>query len=139
MNELAVIDPVEQMEALLLPNSTVDMASATHHFLSGMYIRHMSAPAGMLLLGHRHKTTHPNLLLKGRMRLWMNGIVQDIEAPHIFESLAGSRKVAVTLEDVEFATFHITIETNVETLEDELFEKSNTWLEFHKRKELCQP
>lgn len=139
MNEITAIDPVEQMEGLLLPRSTSELTPATHHFFQGMYVRQMSAPAGMLILGHKHKTTHLNLLSKGKMRLWMNGIVQEIEAPHVFESVAGSRKVAVVLEDVEFATIHVTKENDIDKLEEELFEKSVTWLEFNKRKELCQP
>jgi len=142
LNDLAVIDPVEQMEEMLLPKADGTLQKlppVQHHFIGGMYIRHMSIPAGLLLMGHTHKTTHPNVLLKGRMRLWMNGLVREIEAPCVFESVAGSRKVAVMLEDVEFATLHATEETDIGKLESELFEASPTWLAYQKGKELCQP
>lgn len=137
-----MIDAVEEMEGMLLPKSEGGLSALTpvqHHFIGGMYIRHMTAPAGLLVIGHTHRTTHPNVLLKGRMRLWMNGVVQEIEAPHVFESVAGSRKVAVMLEDVEFATIHVTSETDIVKLEEELFEKSPTWLAHQNQKELCQP
>ena len=135
MNTLAAIDPVDQMEAMLLGGPEVEYPT-NHFFAPGMYVRQVTLPKDSLIIGHRHKTEHLNFMLKGRMTVWMNGIIQELSAPAMFVSFPGSRKVARIHEEVVFATTHPTDETDVDRLEEMLFEKSPAWLEFHNRKEL---
>ena len=141
MNALAEVDPVEQMEGMLLEQYGEYPDVAEHFFAPGQYVRQIRIPAGHLILGHKHRNPCLNLMLKGKMIVWMNGLTQVVEAPAMFVSDGGTRKVARVLEDMVFATVHPTNETDVDKLEAELFIESRTCAAYRaKHKELsCQP
>lgn len=98
----------------------------THRFGPGIYIRERSAPAGALIIGHEHKTEHTCVLLKGRMRFFLNGKVTDIKAPCIFVAQPG-RKMSYQIEDSVFLNIHTTTETDLTKLEELLIVKSEGW------------
>lgn len=104
-----------------------------HLFAPGCYARELLMPAGSLVMGHEHKTEHFNVMLSGRMRVFMDGEVRDMVAPCICVSKAGTRKVALILVDVIWVTFHPTDETNVEKLESDLIVKSAAYLSHEQR------
>lgn len=138
MNAVVQSDPVDDMEAMLLGSPEIETPTE-HIFTPGLYVRQVTLPANSLIIGHRHRTEHFNVMLKGRMTVWMDGITQELAAPAVFVSFAGSRKVARIHEEVIFATIHPTTETDVARLEAQLFEKSPAWLKHHAQpKELCQ-
>lgn len=139
MNAIQITDPVEEMEGLLLEKYGSAPDVACHEFTPGQYWRTVSVPAGAVIVGHRHKQPCLNLMLKGKMLVWISGATHLVTAPHVFKSDGGSRKVAHILEDMVFTTVHPTNETDVTKLEEELFEKSPTWLAYQNQKELCQP
>lgn len=144
---VAVTDPVEQMEGRLLELYGEYPNVAEHYFVPGYYVRQIKIPAGRVILGHKHRNACLNLMLKGKMIVWMNGITQVVEAPFQFISEGGTRKVARVLEDMVFATVHRTDGTDIPALEQELFEESATCAAYRasrrladEEKELtCQP
>ena len=95
-----------------------------HKFAKGMYLREIFMPAGSLIIGHEHTTEHFNIVLSGKARVMINGEVQDIIAPCTFVSKPGVRKVLVILEDMRWATAHVTDETDVGKLEEMLIIRS---------------
>jgi len=96
-----------------------------HFFAPGLYARALSRKAGAFIIGHRHKKEHLNILLNGRLRVYMDGVVTEIVGPSVpFISKAGVRKATLALEDSTLITFHPTNETDLEKLEEELIEKS---------------
>ena len=81
--------------------------TATTHFRSdGIYLRVLSIPKDSFVIGHKHLTNHLNILLKGSMRITIDGETREIVAPYIFEALANSTKAVVTITDCEFANIH---------------------------------
>lgn len=101
----------------------------THHFGPGVYIREVHLPAGAAVIGHAHRHEHLCVMLKGRLTLiGMDGGNREISAPATFMSRAG-RKVAVIHEDVIFQNVYATEETDIETLESQLFDKSAAFVE----------
>lgn len=98
----------------------------THTFSEGVYAREIFMPAGMLVVGHVHNTTHLNIVSTGKARLWMNGEVSELTAPITFESGAGVRKVLYIEEDMFWTTIHITDETDIDVLENTLIDKSKS-------------
>lgn len=109
-----------------------------HRFAPGVYLREIHMPAGTMVIGHKHKTEHLNIILQGRCRVIIDGAVVEIEAPHTFISQAGAQKVLNVLEDTIWQTVHPTDETDVQTLESMLVEPSESKLTHEERKALTQ-
>lgn len=118
---------IEQAEEALLdlPQSGVPLE---HAFAPGVYLRQVVMPANTIVIGHQHKTKHFNVVLTGKAIVVMNGDRHIIQAPCIFVSEPGVRKVLYIIEEMRWATIHPTDETDIETLEDQLITKSNAFL-----------
>ena len=121
---------IEQMEAEMLEYPQVE-APLTHRFEKGIYIREIKMPAMSVIVGHQHKTSHWNIVLTGKAVVMMDGVRHEIQAPHCFISQPGVRKVLLVLEDMVWQTLHVTDETDIAKLEDELIIKSPTHTAHH--------
>jgi hypothetical protein len=94
-----------------------------HRFGPGVYIREGFMPAGALVIGHEHKTSHMNVMLKGRLLILKDdGSTVELNAPVSFVSNPG-RKMAYVLEDTIWQNIHPTDCTDVEELEKVLLNK----------------
>ena len=71
-NLLAPVDLTDQVEAKLLELPQVD-CPVLHHFGPGVYIREVRMPAGSLILGHRHRNAHTNILVAGKLKFLNEG------------------------------------------------------------------
>jgi hypothetical protein len=140
--DLAPASPadIERLEARLLNMEQVD-CPLVHRFTDGAYLREITMPAGMFIIGQKHRTRHFNVVLSGKAVVMMDGIVRPVTAPDIFESDPGVRKVLYIVEEMRWATLHVTPETDMAKLEELLIEKSPAFLaheleEVEKLKEL---
>lgn len=94
-----------------------------HRFTPGMYIRECHIPAGTLLTTMVHKTIHPFVVTRGKLRLLSeNEGPQEIIAPHVGITMPGTRRMILALEDVTWITFHATEETDVEKIGEAILE-----------------
>lgn len=124
-----IVERIKELEALMvgLPQVSCDV---NHFFSGGIYIRQVRLKAGSLVMGHRHKTEHLNIMLTGKMRLYReNGGFDDLTAPVVVTAQPG-RKVAYVFEDTIWLNLFPTTETDVETLEAEYLDKTDGWQEF---------
>jgi len=124
-------EKVEKVEAQLLPQEQV-VCPLRHMFAPGVYLREVTMPKGSHIIGHEHKTEHFNIVMKGSAKVVVDGVAEYIEAPCIFVSKPGVRKVLTILEEMVWATIHPTQNTAIEDLEEELIIKSDSWLDHHK-------
>jgi hypothetical protein len=121
---------LEEVEGVLLQHDQVE-CPLNHFFGPGIYIREGFIPAGTLAIGHKHKYPHTNVLVRGTLRIiGPDGIPSTIHAPTMFVTGAG-RKMAYAITDCVFQNIHATTETDLEKLEEQLIEKSETWLAHH--------
>lgn len=91
------------------------------------YARQLEIPAGVLIVGKKHKQACVNIMLSGKMRLLReDGSVSDVEAPAVFETPAGSQKIAFVFEPVRFLTIHPDAfePADIDKVESLLFEES---------------
>lgn len=123
-------DGIEQAEAAMLNMDQVE-CPVSHFFGPNLYVREVFVPAGSVVITHSHKKEHLNILLKGRGLLTIDGVTREIEAPFMFVGKKG-RKVGMALEDVVWQNIFATSETDIEKLEEMLFDKSETFTEFNK-------
>lgn len=103
---------------LELPQPRVNVRHIYGHHV---YMRELSVPAGILLVGRNHRQPHGCLLIRGRLAFYNpDGTRTDAQAP--LEFVAGpGRKVAQVLEDMIFVNTWATDETDVDTLEAQIF------------------
>jgi hypothetical protein len=117
MNNLALYE--ERVERLINTGLEVEQANCPvdHIFLEGVYIRQITIPAGVAIVGLCHKTKHLNKLVKGRMTLIKEDLSSvEVTAPYMCFSNPG-RKVAYAHEESVWQNIHATDEQNVESLE----------------------
>ena len=124
---------LDAAEAALLGQPEFD-CPVTHRFGPGVYIREVFMPKGAYVIGHRHKTTHLNVMLTGVIGLFNDdGTETVLHAPQTFVAPPG-RKSAFIYEDVVWQNIHATDETDVEKLEAMFLDISPAYLEHHKVK-----
>jgi len=148
MSELATVesspllvltrDDVDQFEQSLFEfaratNSEV-VPPVVNHFGPGVYMREMFLNAGVMVVGHAHKTEHFNILLSGTMRVIVGESVEEMTGPKIVLSSPGKKKIGYAITDCRWLTIHPTHETNLDKLEEDLIEKSDAHLEHQKLK-----
>lgn len=115
---------------LKVPDARQDVGLLTHHFSDGVYLRMLRLNPGTLAIGHRHKTKHFNLLLKGTVTITASdGMAATVSAPFGFESGPGVRKIAFAHTEVELCSVHPNLDNcrNVTDLENRFVTKSKAF------------
>ena len=107
------IEEVERIENLLINSGSSDIfvgnsdqLPLTHSFSDGIYTREMFIKKGMFVIGKIHKSKHTFFLMKGKLLLATVDGVKEIEAPFYGISDAGTKRVAIALEDTVFVNVH---------------------------------
>lgn len=95
-----------------------------HYFANGMYAREMTMPAGAIVTGAIHKTTHFCILSQGRVRVMSEDGIDEIVAPAIIISQPGTKRAIHALEDTVWTNIHATNETDLDKLVEELTEST---------------
>lgn len=123
-----VNEQIERVEAELLKSETFDPVECPlrHAFTPGIYVRTITMPAGAYIIGHEHRTEHPNIVHRGKALVSMNGEGRLVEGPCMFTSGPGVRKCLIILEEMEWSTVHANPddERDIEKLEDRYIIKS---------------
>jgi hypothetical protein len=113
-----------EREMLKLPQAP---CGVRHHFIAGLYIRELKIAADTYAIGHKHKLSHINILLKGKVAMVApDGSTVELVAPYTFIGAPG-RKVGYIREDMTWLNIFQTDETDVSKLEGILFDKSEAF------------
>jgi quercetin dioxygenase-like cupin family protein len=95
-----------------------------HSFVDGAYVREITMPKGEIVVSKIHKMTHPYFILKGEVSvLTENGVVR-IKAPFSGITPAGTKRILYCHEETVWTTVHVTKETDLDKIEDEVIAKS---------------
>jgi quercetin dioxygenase-like cupin family protein len=79
----------------------------THYHTKDLYGRRIIVPAGCLFTTRVHKTDHISVAFRGRITMLnAEGESQEVTAPDMFVTPAGTHRVVYVHEEVEFATIH---------------------------------
>lgn len=88
-----------------------------HYFSDGIYVREITIPAGMVIVGKIHKHRHPNFLLKGKVMVITEQKGEEmIEGPCFMMSEGGTKRALYAVTDLVWTTIHHN-PTNTEDLE----------------------
>ena len=112
--------PLSVLEKALLELDQAEY-EMNHTFSEGLYARQRFAKAGTLIIGKRHRRETMSILLKGTLSVYMDkdGPVKHIEAPCIWVTKAGSKRMTYSHTDTLLVTIHPTKETDLEKIETE--------------------
>ena len=94
-----------------------------HMFADGCYVREIFNPAHELLVTKIHKKTHPFFLVEGEMSILTEDGVVCVKAPHNGITLAGTKRVIYTHTSCRFITVHVTNNTDLKEIENEVIAK----------------
>ena len=134
---LSIPDVSEKLEMAMVQMPQAE-CPVVHHFGPGVYIREVTMPAGALVLGHKHKFSHTNILLKGRLKfLCEDGVIREFAAPMVMTGAPG-RKLAYILEETVWQNIYATEVTNPVALEEMLLDKSPAWHEYSEQVRLLE-
>jgi quercetin dioxygenase-like cupin family protein len=109
----------------------------SHHFAPGVYAREYFIPAGSVVIGKIHKTEHFNIICKGKCSVSTEDGPMYVEGPQVIVSRPGVKKAVYAFEDTTWITIHVTEETDLEKIEEEVIAKDYAELEHLKRDSLC--
>lgn len=103
------IEQLENIENTLINSGSPDIIVGnseqlplTHSFADGIYIREIFHPKGMFVIGKIHKLHHSFFLIKGKILLYSETGVEEIQAPFYGTASAGTKRLVVALEDTVF-------------------------------------
>lgn len=96
----------------------------THTFAPGMYARQIFIPKDTLIVGKIHKHAHLNMLMKGTVFVASEAGPMLYTAPCTMVSQAGTKRVIYAHDDAIWTTIHLTNETDLDKIEEELIAKS---------------
>jgi hypothetical protein len=118
---------VQLQDVMLGMESALDKFPVTHHFAPGVYAREMFLPADHTIIGKIHRHAHINIISKGRVKVSTEEGSEEIDAtehPITFTSLAGTKRAVYVIEDTIWTTIHVTNETDLEKIEEEIIAES---------------
>ncbi len=78
-----------------------------HSFSDGIYVREITIPKGMLIVGKIHKHDHPNFLLKGEVVVYTEEKGEErLVAPCSMISSGGTKRALYAVTDLVWTTIH---------------------------------
>ena len=116
-----------ESEMLKIPGVIIgdnDICPLKHTFVDGAYVREMFMPKGMLIVGKIHKKLHPFFVLKGDVSVVTEEGMKRIKAPYFGVTPVGTKRVLYSHEDTVCITVHVTKETDLEKIEEEIIAKT---------------
>ena len=127
INNIPTREQIERLQAEMvkLPQ---DEVITEHYFSEGMYCRKVFRKAGTLIVGKVHKKPHFFLCAKGEIIAWSEKGMRNLKAGDVIESLPGTKRVTLAVEDSIGITFHKTDKTDLDEIEIELVEYDETAL-----------
>lgn len=81
-------------------------------------------PKGMLVTSKIHKKTHPYFVLIGDVSVLTDEGVVRIKAPYVGITKAGTKRLLYIHEETVWITVHVTNETDLKKIEDEIIAKT---------------
>jgi len=93
-----------------------------HRFTPGLYIREIFMPAGSVVVSKIHRTEHPFTVSQGRVRVFIDGVWEEIVAPYTGITKPGTRRVLTVIEDTVWTTYHPTNLRDVDEIEHAIIE-----------------
>ena len=113
-----------------LPNAKIGhemdetLCPLKHTFIKGSYRREIFMPKGLSITSKIHKFEHFYFILKGKCLVRTENGVEELVAPYQGVTPAGTKRGIQVLEDTIWVTIHVTDETDLYKIEEQIIAKS---------------
>jgi quercetin dioxygenase-like cupin family protein len=97
-----------------------ELPEVGHYFAKGMYLREFKMPAGMTVVGKKHKHQHFLLVTQGHAKVVSTHEEFEVRAGHISISEPSVKRCVHAFEDTTFITIHLNPEDTTDTDELEI-------------------
>jgi len=97
-----------------------------HAYIKGSYRRKIFMPKGLIIVSKIHKVEHFYFIMKGKCKVRTEEGIVIIEAPYLGITPAGTQRGIEVLEDCEWVTVHVTNETDLAKIEEQIIAKDFT-------------
>jgi hypothetical protein len=122
--EVSVVeDQILSLDNSLKGDDIEKLCPLVHSFGDGCYIRQIFMPKGTLIVSKIHKVTHPYFVMTGKASVATENGVEVIKAPYHGITQAGTKRVLYIHEDMVWITVHVTKETDLKKIEEEIIAK----------------
>lgn len=118
-----VQEKVSLMKGAVKGDELDKLCPLKHSYGDGCYIREIFMPKGTLIVSKIHKKTHPYFVMTGKASVVTEDGVEIIEAPYQGITMAGTKRALFIHEDMIWTTVHVTKETDLGKIEDEIIAK----------------
>jgi len=118
---------IQKLEEIMIDMSDgteLDHFPVDHYFAPGAYARQMFLPKDSAIIGKIHKHAHLNIISFGHVVVATEEGPKELIGPNTFTSPAGVKRAVTVIEDTLWTTIHITEQTDLEKIEDEVIAKS---------------
>lgn len=107
-----------EFEKLMVREPQVKL-EVKHYFIDGVYIRELYIPKDVILTGKIHKNEHFSMLSKGEVSVSIDDVIKQIQAPFLYITKAGTKRIIKAYEDSIWMTIHKNEfnETNLDKIE----------------------
>ena len=104
----------------LVGKESEEVCPVWHSWGDGCYVRELFCPPGVLAVTKIHKIAHPFFVLEGDVSVLTEAGVKRIQAPYYGITPRGTKRVVFTHTATRWVTVHVTDETDVDKIEDEI-------------------
>ena len=113
----------EADEISIVTHQDSELFPLKHTFADGIYVRQMSMRPGSIVVGAIHKHLHVWFLLTGHISVVTEDTTEDYIAPCYVVATPGTKRVIYTHTDCRFITVHVTNNTDLVKIENEVIAK----------------
>ena len=123
---------IERLQDIIGEMEQVD-CPVVNHFSDGIYARETIIPQGVCLVGAQHKTRHFFMVVRGECYIATGEKTVNVEAPYLMETTPGTKRSIMAITDTTIMTFHVTNETDVDSIGNDILEPEQNTLPQWKR------
>lgn len=118
------------VEMMSWPIDEISVPPVKHYFAPGMYAREMTIPKGTCVVGKVHKHSHLNTIVYGDICVATFEGVERHVGHKTLVSPAGVQRVVYANEDTMWTTYHLTDETDLDKIEEEIIMPFSDYVDF---------
>lgn len=112
---------IEALQESMVEQEQV-VCPVNHYFSDGIYARELTIPAGVCIVGARHKTRHFFQITEGDCLISDGENSMRVKAPYMTETKPGTKRAITAIKDTVVTTFHVTSERDIEKIGDNILE-----------------
>lgn len=123
------LETIQKFEAVLKQMPGQIEPENHHYFGPGVYLRELVMPAGTLIVGKLHKTSHFLIVTRGLIECKTDNGMEMLKGGDIILTSPGTKRVLLAYEDSAMVTVHVTNKTDLAQIEADVIEPETLAIE----------